>query len=65
MKLGNKVIFFLALIPTIFVFNVNLAEDKIISAPLFNIEKIKPSFDELIEENENLTSNQKLKQKKK
>ena len=60
MKLGNKIIFFL------FFFNLNFsfADDKILSTPLLNIEKIKPSFEELDEENQNILLNQKLKEKK-
>ena len=61
MKLGNKFIFFLFL----FYFNLLIAEEKIITSPLINIEEITPSFDELDEENENILSNQNLKEKKK
>ena len=62
-KLGNKLIIFLILF--IFTSNLSLADDKITSTPLINLEKIKPSFEELNEENENLTTNQNLKEKKK
>jgi hypothetical protein len=62
-KLGNKLIIFLILF--IFSSNLSLADDKITSTPLINLEKIKPSFEELNEENENLTTNQNLKEKKK
>ena len=63
MKLGNKVKFFLILI---FLFSeISLAEDKITSTPLINLEEIKPSFEELEEENENFSSNKNLKEKKK
>ena len=60
MKLGNKIIFFLFF----FYLNFSYAEDKILSTPLLNIEKIKPSFEELDEENQNILLNQKLKEKK-
>ena len=60
MKLGNKFIFILFL----FYFNLLIAEEKIITSPLINIEEITPSFDELDEENENILSNQNLKEKK-
>ena len=55
-----KLFFFL------FFFNLNFsyADDKILSTPLLNIEKIKPSFEELDEENQNILLNQKLKEKK-
>ena len=62
-KLGNKLIIFL--ISFIFSFNLSFADDKIISSPLINLEKIKPSFEEPNEENENSTTNQNLKEKKK
>tara|TARA_B100001559_G_scaffold279939_1_gene252713 strand:- start:351 stop:848 length:498 start_codon:yes stop_codon:yes gene_type:complete len=60
MRLGNKIYFL------IFVFSLNFsyAEDKITSSPLINIEKIKPSFEELDEESQNTLLNKKLKEKK-
>ncbi len=62
MKLGNKIY----LILTFFFISCNslIAEEKITTSPLINIEKIKPSFEELNEENENTSSNQMLKEKK-
>tara|TARA_B100001057_G_C22852141_1_gene951368 strand:+ start:2324 stop:2827 length:504 start_codon:yes stop_codon:yes gene_type:complete len=62
MSLGNKIfsvlIFFL-------IFKISLfAEDKITSSPLINIDKIKPSFEEFLDENESATYNQNLKDKK-
>ena len=62
-KLGNKLIIFLILF--IFSSNLSFADDKITSTPLINLEKIKPSFEEPNEENENSTTNQNLKEKKK
>ena len=62
MILGSKLNLFLILF--FLTYKPSLAEDKIISAPLINLDKIKPSFEELNEENENLTSNQNLKEKK-
>ena len=61
MKLGNRFIFILFL----FYFNLLIAEEKITTSPLINVEEITPSFDELDEENENILSNQNLKEKKK
>ena len=62
MKLGNKIylisIFFLT--STLFL----LAEEKITSSPLINIDKIKPSFEEVVEENENVSFGQNLKERK-
>ena len=62
MKAGNKSYLILFL----FFLNLNflVAEDKITTSPLINIEKIKPSFEELTEENENIVSDQYLKKKK-
>ena len=61
MKLGNKV--FLILLFYIFFSNLLYSEEKISTTPLINIDQIKPSFDEL-DENENLSSNKSLKEKK-
>ena len=62
MKLGNKVfqILFFSLISICSV----IAEEKITATPLINVEKIIPSFEEIQEENENIISNQNLKEKK-
>ena len=61
MKLGNKFFFI------IFFFYLNslVAEEKITTTPLRNVEEITPSFEELEEESENVSSNQNLKEKKK
>jgi len=63
MKLGNK--FIPILILFFFSYNLSFAEDKITTTPLINLDKIKPSFEELNEENENPTINQSIKEKKK
>ena len=60
---GNRI--YLILILIFFLFKFLNAEEKIITAPLLNIEKIKPSFDELNEENEKFSINRNLKEKKK
>jgi len=63
MKPGNKIyqiiiFFFLS-------YSFSNANEKIITTPLINIEKIKPSFESLVDENENISLNQKnLKEKK-
>ena len=63
MKPGNKILIFL--ISFIFSFNENLyAEDKIISSPLINLEKIKPSFEEVDNLNNNIIENNKIQNKK-
>ena len=61
MKLGNKIIFFILFY--FFLQNFSFSEYKIISSPLINLEKIKPSFENLNEEVENSITNQKLKKK--
>ena len=63
MKLGNKFYFFL--ISFIFLYNLSLAENTITSTPLINLNKIKPSFEELNDTNEKITINKNLKEKKK
>ena len=64
MKLGNKI--FLILILTLYFIQttVTRSEEKIISTPLINVDDIKPSFEEPSEENENISSNENLKEKK-
>ena len=56
MKLGNRFFYFLFL--TLFFFSFSHAEDKIISTPLINLEKIKPSFEESNEISENPSTKQ-------
>ena len=58
-RLGNKIILVLILI--LFFNNFSLSEDKISSTPLINLKEIKPSFEELNEDSENLVTNQNLK----
>ncbi len=61
MRLGNKI----CLIIMLFLasFNSAYTEDKIITSPLINVEQIKPSFEELIEDNENISTPNDLKKK--
>ena len=59
MKLGNKVLLII-----LFSFNFLQAEQKITTTPLFNIDKIEPSFESLDLKDENSTSNKKLREKK-
>jgi hypothetical protein len=63
MKPGNK--FSLILIFFYFFWNLSFAENKITTTPLINLDKIKPSFEELNEENLNTSTNQQIKEKKK
>ena len=62
MILGNKIFFILVFL--IISKNYLIAEDKITTSPLINIEKIKPSFETLEDENENTSKKQDLKAKK-
>ena len=61
MKPGNNI--FLILLFYIFFSNLLFSEEKIVTAPLINIDKIKPSFEEL-DDQENLSSDKSLKEKK-
>ena len=62
MKLGNK--FFIIIFLFLKTYSSLYADDKISSSPLLNIDKIKPSFEDTDVENENIVSNQNLKEKK-
>ena len=64
MKLGDKISFgfFLSIL---FSYLVSNAEEKIISSPLINLEKIKPSFEEQEIINENLSPEKNFIGKKK
>ena len=60
MKLGIShtliIIYFLSI-------NLSFSEEKITSSPLLNLNEIKPSFEELDEDNDNISPNQNLKEK--
>ena len=62
MKPGNRI--YLIFIIFFFSSNFSYAEEKISTSPLLNVEDIKPSFEELEEVNENVSSNKDLKEKK-
>ena len=62
MKLGNKIYLIFAFF--CFYLENSIAEDKITSSPLINLEQIKPSFEEFVEEKDNVSPTQNLKQKK-
>ena len=61
MKLGSKV--YILLVLCSLSLNSSIAEDKITTTPLLNIEEIKPSFEESDGKNENTSSNRNLKKK--
>ena len=62
MRLGNKITFFLIFFYILSSFSY--AEDKILSAPLINLNQIKPSFEELNEDSESSSTKQSIKEKK-
>ena len=61
MKLGSKLFFLFLLINSI---SYLIAEENIVTTPLINVDEIKPSFENLDESNESITSNKKLKEKR-
>ena len=61
MKLGSKLFFLLLVINSI---SNLIAQENIVTTPLINIDEIKPSFENLDESSENISSKQKLKEKK-
>ena len=62
MRLGNKIYIMISLFFLV-EFNSADAEDKIVTSPLINIDQIKPSFEELVEDNENISTTKDLKKK--
>ena len=62
MKLGNKI--YQIIILFFFFFNSSNADEKIATTPLINIDEIKPSFEEIVDENEKIPLSQNLKEKK-
>tara|TARA_B100001564_G_scaffold358554_1_gene377538 strand:+ start:1330 stop:1833 length:504 start_codon:yes stop_codon:yes gene_type:complete len=62
MSLGNRLIFILFFYCISIFFSI--AEEKISTSPLINVEEIKPSFEELIDESENISKNKDFKEKK-
>jgi hypothetical protein len=62
MNLGNRI--FIILILLFCTTNFSYSEEKISTSPLLNVEEIKPSFEELEEVNETVSSNKNLKEKK-
>ena len=61
MKPGNKKLIFLILLIFSFSFS-SFAEDKILSAPLINLNELKPSFEDVIDDSTtDLSKNEKIK----
>ena len=64
MKLGNNKFYLIILFS--FLFNTfSFSEEKIFSSPLINLDKIKPSFEEVDEKNINSIKKEIIKKKKK
>ena len=63
MKLGNKI--FLVFFLYVIFLKTSLAEQKITTSPLINVDQIKPSFETLDEKNDDVSTNQNLRVKKK
>ena len=63
MKPGNKTIYFIFLLNLLCI-SFSLAEEKIVTSPLINLEKLKPSFEEIEETINEETSNESLRNKK-
>ena len=61
---GNNFKYLTTLISFLFTFSA-LAENKITSSPLINLEKLKPSFEETGTDNQNILNKKKIKNKKK
>tara|TARA_Y100000591_G_C21737605_1_gene647501 strand:+ start:154 stop:657 length:504 start_codon:yes stop_codon:yes gene_type:complete len=61
MKLGKiNILFFIFFLNS----SICLTQDKIISSPLINLDKIKPSFEELEDNNNEISDIEKIKDKK-
>ena len=63
MKLGSKVKSFFILFVFLILSTTSFSEQKITTVPLINLEKIKPSFEDIEEKNENLSKTNNLKNK--
>ena len=65
MRSGSKILFFGYVVYMSFLFQFQLvAQDKITSTPLINLEKLKPSFEETETLEKNNFDNNKIKKKK-
>ena len=64
MKPGNRFNIKFLLFIFYFISSISFAEDKITTSPLINLDKIKPSFEEVDQESSNSSSSQNLKEKK-
>ncbi len=63
MRLGNKILFF-SFFYYIFIFTCSYAEQKIVTSPLINLNKLKPSFEDTDEKNNELINKEAIQNKK-
>ena len=63
MKLGNYK-FTLSFLFLLFYTSVSLTEDKVSTSPLINLNELKPSFEEVEDSSNDITSNEVIKDKK-
>ena len=61
---GNNFSYLVSLFSFLISFSL-LAENKIISTPLINLEELKPSFEETENDNNELSNDKQIKNKKK
>ena len=61
----NRILSFIFLIIFSNISTKIFSEEKILSSPLINMDQIKPSFEEVEDQEENMSSNQNIKQKEK
>ena len=61
---GNNLKYLITLIFLLFCFS-SFAENEIVTSPLINLEKLKPSFEETDIDGENITNNKQIKNKNK
>ncbi len=64
MILGNKSIFIFVIVFIFLNTSQVFSDEKIVTTPLINLDKIKPSFEELEQDSENLIIKKNLKEKK-
>ena len=64
MKLGNLK-FILSFFLLFFYYSISFAEDAVSTSPLINLNELKPSFEEIEDSSEEITSNEVIKDKKK
>ena len=64
MKLGNK-FFYLLLLNSFFFNSFLFSNEEILSSPLINLEKLKPSFEESVDNDQLINGNEVIQNKKK